>query len=172
MTTIDTDIEGETAVSLTTPQSRLQELGDELSRATERDMRRGRPRAIRRVALAVVILAVIGTGTAAAAGLFSPKQIEDAMPAGAVLFDQTDPTCAHQGSNGAFRCTLATAPTVDGPGYLGTKETLVVAGKIAGGCIGRDEAGLTWDCYVGQDAVDQEIITKDFLGEPAGPSRG
>jgi hypothetical protein len=90
----------------------------------------------------------------------------------AVLFDQTDPTCAHQGSNGAFRCTLATAPTVDGPGYLGTKETLVVAGKVAGGCIGRDEAGLTWDCYVGQDAVDQEIITRDFLGEPAGPSRG
>ena len=136
-------------------------------------MRRGRPRPIRRVALAVVILAVIGTGTAAAAGLFSPKQIEAAMPAGAVLFDQTDPTCAHQGSNGAFRCTLATRTdrsTV--PDYLGTKEILVVAGKIAGGCIGRDEAGLTWDCYVGQDAVDQEIITKDFLGEPAGPSRG
>jgi len=36
-------------------------LGDELSRATERDVRRGRPRPIRRVALAVVILAVIGT---------------------------------------------------------------------------------------------------------------
>ena len=48
----------------------------------------------------------------------------------------------------------------------------LTAETLARGCIGIDEAGLTWDCYVGQDAVDQEIITKDFLGEPAGPSRG
>jgi hypothetical protein len=159
-------------MSLTTDQPKLQELGDALSRVTERDARRRRTRPIRRAALALVVLAVVGTGTAAAAGLFSPKQIQAAMPAGAVLFSQTEPTCAHQGSNGAFRCTLATTPTEDGPEYLGTKEILVVGGKVAGGCIGLDKAGLTWDCYLGQDAVDHEIITRDFLGEPAGPGRG
>jgi hypothetical protein len=32
---------------------------------------------------------------------------------------------------------------------------------------------MTWDCYVGQDAVDQEVISRDFLGEPVlGPGRG
>ena len=31
---------------------------------------------------------------------------------------------------------------------------------------------MTWDCYVGRDAVDMEIITLDFLGEPAGPGVG
>lgn len=44
--------------------------------------------------------------------------------------------------------------------------------NVGRACIGRDAAGMTWDCYVGQDAVDQEIITQDFLGEPAGPGVG
>jgi hypothetical protein len=46
-------------------------------------------------------------------------------------------------------------------------------GVIAGGCIGRSEDGLRWDCYIGQPAVDRGILTHDFLGEPAiGPRRG
>ena len=32
---------------------------------------------------------------------------------------------------------------------------------------------MTWDCYVGQAAVDHEIISQDFLGEPVlGPGHG
>jgi hypothetical protein len=32
---------------------------------------------------------------------------------------------------------------------------------------------MTWDCYIGQAAVDQEIIGPDFLGEPVlGPGHG
>ncbi len=43
----------------------------------------------------------------------------------------------------------------------------------AGGCIGLDVAGMAWDCYIGQDAVDHEIISQDFLGEPVpGPGHG
>jgi hypothetical protein len=31
---------------------------------------------------------------------------------------------------------------------------------------------MTWDCYIGQDAVTHEIVSQDFLGQPAGPGRG
>src|SRR3989304_1564990 len=49
-------------------------------------------RPVRRIALALTALAVVTAGTAAAAGLFSPKQVATGMPAGAAIFDQTDPT--------------------------------------------------------------------------------
>ena len=65
----------------------LAALGDALTGSAERDLRRQRRRPIRRIALAVVVIAVIGTGTAAAATLLSPKQVAEAMPAGAVIFD-------------------------------------------------------------------------------------
>jgi hypothetical protein len=155
-----------------TDQSGLEHLGDALSRATERDVRRAGRRPVRRIALAVATLAIVGTGTAAAAGLFTPKQIAAAMPAGAVIFDQTDPSCALDPDETTFHCTLSSAPAPEVSDFTGTKEILVVDGKVAGGCIGQDAAGLTWDCYVGQDAVDQEIVTQDFLGGPAGPGRG
>ena len=156
----------------TTEPLDLQELGDSLADSTARDLRRRRGRPIRRVGLAVVLIAIIGTGTVAAATLLSPKQVAAGMPAGAVIFDQTDPTCVADGK--VFHCTLGSAPAADSgiPDYTGTKEVLVVGGLAAGGCIGLDADGLTWDCYVGQDAVDMEIITQDFLGEPAGPGIG
>jgi hypothetical protein len=155
-----------------TDQSGLDHLGDALSRATERDLRRTSRRPIRRIAVAVAALALIGTGTAAAAGLFTPKQVAAGMPAGAVIFDGTHPTCVLDANATVYHCTLSAAPAPEVSDFTGTKEVLVVDGKVAGGCIGLGAAGLTWDCYVGQDAVDQEIVTQDFLGEPAGPGRG
>lgn len=56
-----------------TNRSSLDDLGSALSRATERDLRTANRRPVRRIALAVTVLAIIGTGTAAAAGLFTPK---------------------------------------------------------------------------------------------------
>ena len=152
----------------------LTTLGDALTGSAERDLRSRRRRPIRRIALAVVVVAVVGTGTAAAASLLSPKQVAEAMPAGAVIFDQTDPTCVAGSDGSVFHCTLASAPSADSgiSEYSGTKEVLVAGGVVVGGCIGQDAAGLTWDCYLGQDAVDKEIVSKDFLGEPAGPGRG
>lgn len=153
----------------------LDSLGDELSLATRRDARRRSTGRVRKVGIGVIALVVIGAGTAAAAGLFSPKQVAAGMPGGAVIFNGTEPTCT-AAADGSFACTLATAP--DGTDaaavgdYTGTKEVLVVAGNVAGGCIGLDAVGMTWTCYVGQDAVDHEIIGQDFLGEPAGPGRG
>ena len=155
-----------------TDQSSLADLGDALSRATQRDLRRAGRRPIRRISIAVTALAIVGTGTAAAAGLFTPKQVAAAMPAGAVIFDQTDPSCVHDAGANVFHCTLAAAPAAETSDYTGTKEILVITGKVAGGCIGQDKAGMSWDCYIGQDAVDHQIVTQDFLGEPAGPGRG
>lgn len=159
-------------------QPDLQELGDALSAVTERDVRVTRRRPVRRLAVAVAVLALVGTGSAAAAGLFSPKQVAAGMPGGAVIFTDTHPTCVAGSTAGAFDCTLSTAPapeSVDAAGnpqFTGVKEPLVVDGKVAGGCIGSDAAGLTWVCYVGQAAVDHEIVSQDFLGQPAGPGRG
>ena len=152
----------------------LDGLGDALSASTARDLRPGRGRSVRRVALAVAMIAVIGTGTVAAASLLSPKQVAAAMPAGAVIFDQTNPTCVAGSDGVVFHCTLATAPSSASgiSDFDGTKEAMVVAGKVSGGCIGQDPAGMSWDCYVGQAAVDQGIISQDFLGEPAGPGIG
>jgi hypothetical protein len=155
-----------------THPSNLDELGDALSRATERDVRSAARRPIRRIAVAVTALAIFGTGTAVAAGLFTPTQVAAAMPAGAVIFDQTDPTCVYDAGGDLFHCTLATAPAAETVTFSGTKQLLVADHKVVGGCIGQDQAGLTWDCYIGQDAVDHEIVTQDFLGEPAGPGRG
>lgn len=153
--------------------SPLQELGDALSQATDRDLDRARRRPTRRIALIVATVAVVTAGTAAAAGLFSPKQVAAGMPAGAAIFDQTNPTCAVNADGVSFRCTLANAPAPEVTDFTGVKEVLAIDGVAAGGCIGLDAAGMTWDCYIGQDAVDQEIISQDFLGEPIlGPGRG
>jgi len=161
-----------TTMGPTNDSTDLQRLGDALSASTERDVRRGRGRSVRRAALALAVIAVLGTGSVAAATLLTPKQVATAMPAGAVIFDQTDPTCTADPAGKVFHCTLGCAPAPDEPDYTGSKQTLVADGRIAGGCSGQDAAGMHWDCYVGQDAVDMEIITQDFLGEPAGPSRG
>lgn len=154
------------------PQS-LEGLGDALSASTELDLRaRRRGRSMRRMAVAGALVALIASGTVAAATLLTPKQVAAGMPAGAVIFDGTHPTCTADPAGIAFHCTLASAPRPDVLDFTGAKEILVADGKVAGGCIGQDAAGMTWDCYVGRDAVDKEIITLDFLGKPAGPGVG
>jgi hypothetical protein len=156
----------------TIDRTSLQRLGDRLAVATERDLRPPARRPIGRVILAVAVLAIVGTGTAAATGLFSPKQVAAAMPAGAVIFDQTDPSCVLDVGGNVFHCTLSSAPAAEVSDYTGSKQLLVASGVVAGGCIGQDKAGMHWDCFIGQDAVDHEIVTQDFLGQPAGPGHG
>ena len=42
-----------------------------------------------------------------------------------------------------------------------------------GGCRSLNSAGTEWRCYIGQAAVDQEIIGQGFLGERvSGPGVG
>jgi len=42
---------------------------------------------------------------------------------------------------------------------------------VNGGCRSTRSDGREWRCYIGQEAVEQEIIGPDFLGEYA-PSPG
>jgi hypothetical protein len=95
------------------------------------------------------------------------------MPAGTALFANTSPTCVGPSIVNAFSCTLANAPAPEISDFLGTREVIAIDGRVAGGCIGLDHAGMTWDCYVGQDAIDHAIIGPGLLGQPAPfPGRG
>jgi hypothetical protein len=175
----------------TDPTTDLARLGDDLERAAGAQLatRRRRGRTLR-AAGGLAAAALLLTATAAMAGLLTPKQVAASMPASAVIFGGTHPTCVLDADGSTFHCTLATAPLAeDAPGgvppdkagsgtpaaidYTGAKEPIGIDGVIAGGCVGRSADGLAWDCYIGQDAVKQLIITEDFLGEPmTGPGRG
>ena len=102
----------------------------------------------------------------------TPSHVAAGMPAGAAIFAESDPTCVQSDAK-TYRCTLARPPAPEISDFLGAGEGLVIAGRIAGGCVGLDHAGMTWNCFLGQDAVDQGIIDKGFLGQPAPfPGRG
>jgi hypothetical protein len=49
--------------------------------------------------------------------------------------------------------------------HTGQREVVAIDGRVAGGCIGRDREGRGWDCYLGDEAVAREIISRDLLGE-------
>lgn len=175
-------------MTLTTPE--LGRLGDDLERAASHNLaaRRRRNR-IARAGLAVVALSALATGGAFAAGLFTPKEVAAGMPAGTYIFGNAHPTCALDADGTTYHCTLDVAPQPDmagaslppekaaavqagaagpiAPDYLGWKEVVSVNGVVAGGCIGRSSDGLTWDCFMGRDAVTRDIIGPDFLGQPA-----
>ena len=102
----------------------------------------------------------------------TPADVAAGMPAGAVIFADSDPTCVQSAAK-TYTCTLSRPPAPEISDFLGAGEGLVIAGKIAGGCVGLDHDGMTWKCFLGQDAVDQGIIDKGFLGQPAPfPGRG
>jgi hypothetical protein len=177
------------------PTPELAHLGDDLERATTRHLgaSRRRSRTVR-AAAGLAVVAHLLTAPAAAAGLFTPKQVAAGMPAGAVIFGNTQPVCVLDADGSTYHCTLDTTPQSDSTGlkrpagnptagkpagsdmvtdYTGYKEPIGIAGVVAGGCLGRSADGLSWDCYIGRDAVDQLIISQDFLGEPMlGPGRG
>ena len=105
--------------------------------------------------------------------MLSPRQIAAGLPAGAVIFGGTHPTCALDEDGVTFHCTLAKAPAPEISDFLGSKQLIAIDQKIAGGCIGMDHAGMTWDCYVGIEAVHRQILVEDLLGQPElEPSKG
>src|SRR6267378_2692884 len=112
-------------------------------------------------------------GRAPTAAEVTAQQIEVGMPAGAAIFARTDPTCALSADATTFRCTLSRAPAPEISNFLDAKEPLAIGGRVAGGCLGLDRGGMSWDCYIGQEAVDRAIIGQNLLGQPAPyPGRG
>jgi hypothetical protein len=123
----------------------------------------------------VLLLAVVGAGIAARQLLKSPAEEEHGLPAGSALFIGTDPSCTTVNDH-QFHCVLKSAPTVEyiEGSYLGSKMLTVDATKhIDGGCIARSADGLDWDCYLGEAAVEHDILVRDLLGQyQPGPSHG
>jgi hypothetical protein len=128
----------------------------------------GRRRILVLAIAAAVMLGGVGGGLAAS-GFFTttPAQEEQGLPDGSATFIGTHPTCT-QTSDQHFHCLLKSAPSVeyiDGS-YLDAKMPSVDASKhINGGCIATTADGLTWDCYLGQAAVDHGILDASLLGQ-------
>ena len=112
-------------------------------------------------------------GRAPTSAEVTPQQVEAGMPSGAAVFVATDPKCVLSAAGTSFRCTLSRAPAPEISNFLDATEPLAIGGRVAGGCLGLDRSGMSWDCYVGQDAVDRAIIGQNLLGQPAPyPTRG
>ncbi|MEP6639599.1 MAG: hypothetical protein ABJC39_09650 [Chloroflexota bacterium] len=141
-------------------------LGDQLEAAAERSLGSERRRKVGRVGLGVVALTVLAAGTAVATGLFSPRQVAAGLPAGAMIFGGTHPSCGLDADGITYHCTLTTAPAAETSDFRGSKQLIAIDLKIAGGCIGQDTAGMSWDCWIGEEAVRHDILAEDLLGQP------
>ena len=54
------------------------------------------------------------------------------------------------------------------PAWQGTVEPSVDVSKhVNGGCRSLAQDGREWECYIGQAAVDQQLIGESLLGELA-----
>jgi hypothetical protein len=137
----------------------LERLGDALEAAARRSLGARRPR--RRLIAAV-----------AGAKLISNDDVAKSLPAGTLSLAGTEPTCTTVKDGVEYRCVLAKAPAPEVSDWQGTVEPTVDATKhVNGGCRSLTSAGTTWECYIGQAAVAQQIIGAGFLGEFA-PSPG
>lgn len=159
----------------------LARLGDTLERATTADLTAARataPRRTRRsrqLVIAVAALAILVPGVAIAANqLTSSSDVAQSMPAGTLALEGTAPTCTVVTQDVEFHCTLANAPAPEVSDWKGTVESTVDASKhVNGGCRSLASDGREWQCYLGQKAVDEQIIGPGLLGEySSGPGVG
>ncbi len=155
----------------------LRRLGDALEEAAERDLARGRraPRRRGRLVLVAVDIAALGAGGAVAASqLVDEHTVAASLPAGTFALQGTDPSCTVVRDGIEYRCVLARPPAPEVSDWTGTVEPTVDATQhVNGGCRSLNAAGTEWSCYLGEEAVRQEIIGAGFLGEKVlGPGRG
>lgn len=139
---------------------------------SERTRRRRRVVAV----LAAAAIALPGAALAAEA-LITGDEVASSIPNGTLVLMGTQPRCTTVRANVEFDCTLAHLPQqgdVAAGAWKGTVEPTVDAGKrVNGGCRSLNAAGTHWRCYVGEEAVRQQIIGAGFLGESApAPGQG
>jgi hypothetical protein len=155
--------------------ARLTLLGNALEASARADLGRARflRRPSRRLAVVAATLAVTIPGVAIAATyLISNEQVAASMPAGTLSLAGTEPTCTTVKTDAEFHCVLAKAPAPEVSDWKGTVEPTVDATKhVNGGCRSLTSYGTEWECYIGQTAVEQQIIEQSLLGEFA-PSPG
>lgn len=96
------------------------------------------------------------------------------MAPGTLALAGAQPTCTTVTTGVEYHCRLARPPAPEVSDWRGTVEATVDATKhVNGGCRSPNSAGTEWECYLGQAAVDQQIIGPGFLGQYAPtPGRG
>ena len=155
---------------------RLTELGDNLEHAARRDLRPAPRRRSRRSIVIAVFVALVAVPSAAVAGisLIGEDDVARSIPAGTLWLEGTEPSCTVVVQDVEYHCTLGRAPGDEIADWKGTVEPTVDATKhVNGGCRSLNSAGTEWSCYIGQTAVEQEIIGPGFLGEKVlGPGVG
>jgi hypothetical protein len=135
--------------------------------------RASRPHGLRRrtVVLVAAALALVATG-AAVGGLVIAKSAaeeEQGLLDGHSVFAGTNPVCTTV-AEGHFRCVLDRPPTGEGMTIVGSYEgskfqTVDAEKRIDGGCIGASADGTVWNCYLGQLAVEHDILDASLLGQ-------
>jgi hypothetical protein len=149
----------------------LARLGDALETAAAADLARsgGRLRRLprRRVLLLAATLAiVIPGGGAIAAALLSGHTVSSSVVAGGTIFEGTHPHCTAEVEGVQYLCTIdkPAFPLVDDFTNV-AYQTVDATQHVNGGCRSLNAKGTTWRCWIGQAAVDHQIISQDFLGE-------
>jgi hypothetical protein len=163
----------------TTTHKRLDDLGDALQAAATADLRRTeRQHGRRKVVAVLAAAAIVLPGAALAANaLITNEDVARSIPNGTLVLMGTNPVCTTVRANVEFDCVLASAPhegDISAGAWKGTVEPTVDRNKrVNGGCRSLDADGMHWRCYIGEEAVRQQIIGPDFLGESAPqPGRG
>lgn len=151
----------------------LARLGDALEAAARAEVSERRPWWVRRpsrragilLAAAVFVVPVAAIG---AARLVGGHEVAESMPAGAAIFAGTHATCSVLVANVEYHCVLDRPPSHEVDDFKGVVEPTVDATKhVNGGCRGLSSDGLSWQCYLGEEAVRQRIVSPGFLGEYA-----
>jgi hypothetical protein len=156
----------------------LRLLGDSLQSAWRADhQRRARRQPRRRLAIvAALVILLIAVGAAIASSVLKSDSAEEqGLLGGHLLFKGTHPTCTSLTPT-SFVCHLETAPTEmafygpDGKrltdAWLGVKAgTVDATHHVDGGCVATTADGRTWQCYLGEEAVQRGIIGPDYLGD-------
>lgn len=151
---------------MTDVQSDLARLGGALEAVAAADLRPRRRPSRRLVVLAAALVLVVPAAAFAAAHLIGSHAVEASLPAGALILEGTEPTCTVVRPNVEYRCVLAHPPAPEVDDFTGTVyQTVDATHHVNGGCRSVHADGLLWECYLGEEAVKQQIITKDFLGE-------
>jgi hypothetical protein len=172
-------------------RKRLNDLGDALHAATTAELLAAQarhPRAIagapttaprrRTLALALVATAIALPGAALAANaLITDGDVADSIPASTWALVGTHPHCTTIRANLEFDCVLASLPRegdVPAGAWKGTVEPTVDPTKhVNGGCRSLNADGTHWRCYLGEEAVRQDTVGAELLGELSpGPARG
>ena len=150
--------------------SSLTKLGAALEQAAASDLNRPRARPRRAVLLAAAVAGIVvltGAGFAAVR-LISNQDVAASLPAGNLWLAGTEPTCTVVVQDVEYHCVLVNPPADAISDWKGTVLPTVDATKhVNGGCRSLASDGREWECYIGEAAVKQQIIDKEFLGEYA-----